>query len=79
MIIHYIAEENVFIVIVTVYIAFITDGILKRHIKACFKLMVNKQLRCLRKANMLNSKLKIKSPSMIYAFIDNLFWKYSSA
>ena len=37
--------------------AFITEGILKRHIKNCFKINGNKWLRCLRKANMLNSKI----------------------
>ena len=37
--------------------AFITLEILKCQIKDCFKIMVNKRLRCLRKANMLKSKI----------------------
>ena len=37
--------------------AFITEEMLKRHIKDCFKLMVNKRLRCLKKVNTLNSKI----------------------
>ena len=36
---------------------FITEEILKCHIKDCFKLMINKWLRRLRKVNMLNSKI----------------------
>ena len=37
--------------------AFITEEILKRHIKDCFKINGKKQLRFLRKANTLNSKV----------------------
>ena len=37
--------------------AFITNEMLKRHIKIALKLMVNKRLKCLRKVNMLNSKI----------------------
>ena len=32
-------------------------GSLKRHIKDCFKITVKKRLRCLRKVNILNSKI----------------------
>ena len=35
--------------------AFITEEILKRHVKDYFKSNGNKRLRCLRKVNMLNS------------------------
>ena len=37
--------------------AFITEGIMKRHIKGCFEIMVKKRLRCLNKVNNLNSKI----------------------
>ena len=36
--------------------AFITEETLKRQIKIALKLMLNKELQCLRKVNMLNSK-----------------------
>ena len=50
--------------------AFRTAEKLKCHIKDCFKLMINKLLRCLRRVNILNLKTfgrKIKLPFMIYA------------
>ena len=36
---------------------FITEEILRRHSKDCLKLVVNKRLRCLRKVNIINSKI----------------------
>ena len=36
--------------------AFITEEILKRQVKIALKLMLSKELQCLRKVNMLNSK-----------------------
>ena len=35
--------------------------ILKRHTKDCFKIKGNKELQCLKKANMLNSKIMNKN------------------
>ena len=37
--------------------AFIKEEILKRHIKDCFKINGDKELSCLRKVNMFNSKI----------------------
>ena len=37
--------------------AFSTEKILNDHIKDCFKINGKKRLRCLRKVNMLNSKI----------------------
>ena len=37
--------------------AFITEEIMKRHIKDCFEIMVKKRLRWLNKVNNLNSKI----------------------
>ena len=55
MIILYIMEENIFVVIVSILL------LQKKKesviLKNALKLMVNKQLRCLRKVNMLNSKI----------------------
>ena len=55
MIILYIMEENIFVVIVSIL------SLQKKKecviLKNALKLMVNKQLRCLRKVNMLNSKI----------------------
>ena len=34
-----------------------TEEIVKRHIKDCFKIMANKDLKCLKKVNMLNSNI----------------------
>ena len=45
MMIHYTAEEN------------ITEEKLKRLLQIALKLIVNKRLRCLKKMNMLSSKI----------------------
>ena len=55
MIILYIAEENIFVVIV--YMPSLQKTFESVILKIALKLMINKQLRRLRKVNMLNSKV----------------------
>ena len=55
MIILYNAEENIFVVIV--YMPSLQKTFESVILKIALKLMVNKRLRRLRKANMLNSKV----------------------
>ena len=64
MINHYIVKENILSLLFT---CFITEEILKRHIKDCFKINGKKRLRYLRNVKFKNFERKIKSPFMIYA------------
>ena len=55
--------------------AFITEQILKRHIKDCFKINGKQTIKMPKKGNMLNSKIlkkKIKSPFMSYAHFESI-------
>ena len=56
--------------------AFITDEILKRHIKDCFKINGKQRITMPKKVNMLNSKIKkirkIKSPFITYADFESI-------
>ena len=55
MIIHYFVEENIFVVIF--YMLSLQKEFLSIILKIALKLMVSKQLRCLKNVNMLNSKI----------------------
>ena len=52
MIIYYIVEKNIFVVIV-----FITEEVLKRHIRDCFKINDKERTIIPKKVNILNSKI----------------------
>ena len=43
--------------VVIVYVLSLQKKFLRRHSKDCLKLVVNKRLRCLRKVNIINSKI----------------------
>ena len=55
MIIYYIVKENIFVYIA--YMISLQKNIQSIILKIALKLMVTKQLRCLRKVNMLNSEI----------------------
>ena len=55
MIIYYIVKENIFVYIA--YMISLQKNIQSIILKIALKLMVTKQLRCLRKVNMLNSQI----------------------
>ena len=73
VIIHYIVEENVLSLCLQ---AFSTQGILKTHIIGCFKINgKKKKMKCLKKANMLHSKItrgKRNSCFMIYTDFESI-------
>ena len=54
MTIHYIAEENIFAI--TFLHAFVTEEILKRHIKDCFKINVKLTIKMPKKSESVKFK-----------------------
>ena len=73
VIIHYIAEENIFVFIV--YIDFITQEILKRHIKDRFKIHGKQIMKMPKKGEYVKFKSferKIKLPFMISADFESI-------
>ena len=68
MIIHYVTEENIFVLIV--YMLSLQKKCLKRHIKNCFKINGKKTIKIPKKGESVklkNFERKIKSPFIIYA------------
>ena len=55
MIIHYIVEENIFVVIA--YMLWLQKKYYIVTLEIALKLVVSKQLECLRKVNLFNSKI----------------------
>ena len=73
MTIHYFVEKNIFVVIVCKLLEHQKNW--NVVLKIALKLMVNKLLRCLRRANILKLKhfgRKIKSSFMIYADFESI-------
>ena len=72
MTIHYIMEENIFVIIVY---KFISEEIFKCHIKDCFKIIGKQRIRMPKKSEYVKLKTferKIKSPFMIYADFESI-------
>ena len=86
MIIHYIAEENIFVYDHSLYHRrkhfyfyclhdFITEEILQHHIKDCFKINGKQTIKMTKKGEYVkfkNFESKIKSPFMIYADFESI-------
>ena len=73
MIMHYIVEENIFVTIVCKLLEQQKNWNVILNI--ALKFMVNRLLRCLRRVNILNSKIferKIKVPFIIYADLESI-------
>ena len=73
MIMHYIVEENIFVTIVCKLLEQQKNWNVILNI--ALKFMVNRFLRCLRRVNILNSKIferKIKVPFIIYADLESI-------